>query len=82
MPDSDLFYRLVFSHHLFDAVYQLLRAEWLRDVIVDFGDMQPQHLIDTLRLGRHHDHRDILGVFVGFHLLVNVPAVHIGHHQV
>src|SRR3990172_2776 len=73
---------LVAFEYGFHAVQQFLQAEWLRNVIVHFGDVQPQDLIDVLRLCGQYNDWDLGSFLISFELLVHLPAVHFGHHQV
>jgi hypothetical protein len=65
-----------------DAVEQILRTERLGDIVIHLGDVQAKDFIDALCLGRDDDHRNVPRRFLGFHLLIYFPAIHVGHHQV
>src|SRR3990172_3718251 len=47
--------------HRFHAVNQFLQAERFGYVVVHFGNVQTQHLIDILGFGSHHNDRDLRG---------------------
>ena len=66
--------------YFFDAVYQFLRTKRLGDVVIHFCDMQAKDFINVLRFGGDNDDRDIARGFIGFHLLVYFPPVHVRHH--
>src|SRR5678815_4819136 len=51
------------SEHLLDAVHQILRAEWLCDVIVHLCNVQSQYFIYALRLCSDDDDRNTPGFF-------------------
>src|SRR5207247_1750463 len=57
---------------------ELLPPERFRDVVVGAGG-QPAHLLQLLRTGREHDHRDVGEVADPLERLV---AVHVGHRHV
>ncbi len=44
--------------------------------------MQAEDFIYALRPGCDNDDRDVFCRFVGFHLLVHFPTIHIRHHQI
>src|SRR4030067_2605113 len=67
---------------LLHALEQLLGAEGFGDVVTHLGDMQPHHLVDGLGLGGDHNDRDLAQLFVGLDPLIDLPAVHVRHHQV
>ena len=68
--------------HLFDTIHKILRTERLGNVVIHLCNVKTEYTVDALGLGRDNDDRDILRFFVGFHLLVYFPTIHIRHHQV
>src|SRR5687768_7909225 len=68
--------------NLFNAGQQFGRAQWFCNVVVHLGNMQPQDLVDVLCLGCDHDHRNVACGFIGFHLLIYFPTIHVWHHQI
>src|SRR3990172_1625575 len=70
------------AQDLLYALEQLLGAEGFGDVVIHFGDMQPQHLVDGLGLGGDHNDWDLAQLFVGLDTLIDFPAVHVRHHQI
>jgi len=51
---------------IFDPLSQFFWPEGFRDIVIDLGDLAPEHNIDALNFSCNNDHRDIPSLFILF----------------